>query len=268
MFLFKSSQSPEVLNCNTIVENKKDPLGRYVTKVYYSDRQYAIYEISNSDQLIFITENVVHDSSKISCEIDDVKKILSKEKIQKYQHRFAKAYRECFEGNLETAKKIVSSVEESFKNERKNLLGFKYTYIITACIALIANFLISIIFLDFNLELTNTINDLYFVATFGSLGCLISISTTIKNTTLDFFVRKLLYFFDALFRIIVSMASAITVYYLIRGNIVLGFLNGLEDNSSDIIFIFSILAGFSERYVPKLFGLLEEKQLPTTVHRQ
>jgi hypothetical protein len=246
------------LDCNTIVVGKLDPFNRMVSKVYYSDKEYVIYDIENSDALFHISENVKKDVSEISCEIDEVIRNLPEEKILQYKYRFAKAYRDCFEGNLDNAKNILKSIYESFKKEQENLLNFKYSYIITACIILIINFVISIFVLDFNLKLTETIRDLYYVASFGSLGGLISISITVKSFNIQFFTKIYFYFFDALFRIIVSMASAIAMYYIIKGNIVLGFVNSMN-YTSEIVFIFSIMSGFSERYIPKLFAIVEEK---------
>lgn len=251
-------------DCNTIIEGKPDPLNRLVTKVYYSAKEYAIYDVSNSKALCHITEDVKNDVSDISCEVDDITRKLSKEKIQEYKYRFAKAYRECFEGKLDNAKKILKSIEESYIKERENLIYFKYTYIITACIALIINIIVSVFVLDFNLKLTETIKDLFYVASFGSLGGLISISLTMKNFNINLFTNFYLYIFDALFRIIVSMGSAIAMYYIIKGNIMLGFLNGIE-YTSEIVFIFSIISGFSELFVPNLFGLMEEKTTANNV---
>ncbi len=246
------------LDCNTIVEGKPDPLNRLVTKVYYSDKEYAIYDVSNSKALCHITENVKNDASEISFEVDEIIRKLSSEMIQQYKHRFAKAYRECFEGKPDIAKNILKSVEVSFIEEREKSLNFKYTYIITTCFILIVNFIVSVFVLDFNLKLTETIKDLYYVATFGSLGGLISISIAVKNFNVDFYAKIYLYFLDAFFRIFVSMASAIAIFFIIKGNVILGFINGIE-YTSEIVFIFSIISGFSERFVPKLFGLIEDK---------
>lgn len=249
------------LDCNTIIIGKPDPLNRMVTKVYYSDKEYAIYNISNSKALCHITEDVKNDASDIACEVDEINRKLSCEKIQEYKYRFAKAYRECFEGKLDNAKKILKSIEESFIEEKKNLLYFKYTYIITACIVLIINFAVSVFILDFNLKLTETIKDLFYVATFGSLGGLISISITVKNFNFNLFTNFYLYFIDALYRIIVSMASAIAIYYIIKGNVVLGFIQDIE-YTSEIVLIFSIISGFSEHFIPNLFGIIEK--MPTS----
>ena len=63
------------LDCNTIKEGNHDPLNRMVTKVYYSDKEYAIYNVENSKSLCYISENVKNELSDISFEVDEVQKI-------------------------------------------------------------------------------------------------------------------------------------------------------------------------------------------------
>lgn len=166
------------------------------------------------------------------------------------------AYTQCILGHAENGIEILIKVRGLI--DKKIIAHQKINYLFFSIVIIIFNTLLSLI-LYYSSFLQNfaVFEEYYLVATFGSYGGFMSIMNKMNKLNFKGEDDNRLLFYMAFSRALLSMLSAIIVYILLRSNLILGVLE-IESNVY-IFYIFSIMAGFSESFVPDLLTNIQTK---------
>lgn len=232
-----------------------------ITKIYTRSSKFVIYETNDSGNVAYYlnddtkTEHI-SELKPLIIEIDSLTQTIREKK--KYAQRKSAALVECFYDRPEAAKKVLKSLIVGIKEDRT--LKSRLIYVVSALIFVILNLFIALII---NTSLKSKLHEqfiLFFtIATFGSLGGLISILIKNVKLNLDIQGNKTIQIIDSCSRIFLSMISSIIIYVFIKSNIILGIVNDL--NNIYVIYSFAIIAGFSETFIPELINKTEESNL-------
>ncbi|SEA21645.1 hypothetical protein SAMN05660964_01138 [Thiothrix caldifontis] len=110
-------------------------------------------------------------------------------------------------------------------------------------------------------------NELFLIATaiiFGVIGSQFSILERLGSIEVDPSAGRVVYWVDAVVRILTGAFAAVVSYAALKSDIILGFLNtesvtSLNNKYFWIVAFISMLSGFSERFVPSLLRKAEEE---------
>ena len=116
---------------------------------------------------------------------------------------------------------------------------------------------------EFGVFLQTVIN----VAMFGAFGAFFSVAVRIRGVEIDVYDSKIVIFLSSLLRILVGMSGAIILFVLICGDLVFSSYfdfdlqknTSIPDNVRFALYSFSILAGFSENFVPDMLGKISNE---------
>lgn len=159
-------------------------------------------------------------------------------------------------------KNNFAAINRDIKNDYENTMLGRNLYqsgAITLALIFIILALITYLARDSNfIKANHFIPVVLYAASFASIGGFISVSLKIKSLHTDRELKKKTYFFYGAERILLSMMAGVLVYFMLKGNIIFGFMN----NSSDIsfsIYVICALSGFSETLIPNTLRNLETK---------
>jgi len=231
-----------------------------ITAIYCATEDYLLYEVKKNG----IVNRIVKDSlneyvkniSKLNPLINKFEDYMSsKWKRRKYAQKLATAIANCLDNDIKQGELHLKSVIVTLENEK--ITKNKLVYLIS-CVAIVFINIAICCLIHRNNLLDNKLSGLYILATFGSFGGLISVSLKINKLDFELFYNPLLQIWIAMSRISIAMISSLIAYVLIKSNLVLGFIEDTEN-----IFVFysiSVLAGFSEYYIPDLLGSIAKKE--------
>ena len=230
-------------------------LGKKITQIYYRNNDYIIYSTDNHSNVAYTTSDITkYNNSDILKQLIYTTNLIDDKDRKKYSNRIASAYKECFDGNSKNAITILKSIDKIA--ERRKTIKNRLVYLLSASLFVILNIVISVIMFLINTdnETYKTIFNLFLIATFGSIGGIMSISLRIKTLNLEVDGKHFIHITNAIFRIFISMLSSIVIYEVIKANILLGILNQGNENH---FYVFAVLSGFSETFIPNLLKSIE-----------
>jgi len=237
----------------TLKIGDKDTNGKKITAIYCNAPEYIIYE--TGDFLRWVYESSASDHynrvfarvSEIGCLVTD-----KNEKRRWINAELARALEICFEGHPDTALSILETILDRIIAKRN--MATRVAYLLSASIFVLINTLLCIITKVKAPHLQGIFGKdilyLFYTATLGSFGGIISIILRMKDLDIDQDSGGLLNVMNGLSRIFIAMVCSIIVYFSIKSNIFLGVLNNI--NSYFLIYSIAIASGFGERLIPNV----------------
>lgn len=180
--------------------------------------------------------------------------VCSDKEHEKFQRHIALFYRESLFGNIETAIKISEKIIEEVNS-------FKYNY--ARLYYLLSCFSTVLILFIFSLIQDNFIQSDYLfpytkLMLYGGLGGFISVTISVKKLSLDISFYNWSHSVYGIFRIILAVICALVSYLLIKS----GFIfSNLDNDNMFIIYLFAVMAGFSETLIPNVLKQIENTEL-------
>lgn len=230
-----------------------------ITAIYCATEDYLLYEIKKNGIVNRIVRSSIDDNVKnisklnpLIIRFDDY--MSSKRKRRKYAQKLATAIANCLDNNVKQAELLLNSVIVTLENEK--ITKNKIVYLLSCVAIVMTNIVICCTIQRLDL-LNNKLASLFLLATFGSFGGLISVSLKINKLDFELFYNQYLQIWIAISRISIAMISSLIVYVLIKSNLVFGFIE--ETGNIFVHYSISVLAGFSEYYIPDLLGSITKK---------
>ncbi|WP_217555854.1 hypothetical protein [Vibrio metschnikovii] len=233
-----------------IIKGKKIPI--------FSNANYTIFEEEDGKVSyayhVKITTNgvsngdVLNQLSLLSQEKDNLQALLTNHKLRKkYTIVYATALRDVFEGHFDIAKKSLQSATKQLYNQKvifNTLLGFMIYLIVLTTTFLSEH------------HISRVMEGLGYVVFFSVLGGFFSLFSTIGYFKQSGGYSKVELIIDLLVKIVVTSISGMLVYFVIRSNLIFGFLNTHEVY---LIYLISFVSGWSEKFVSNLLTSVEKK---------
>lgn len=262
------------------IENGRGPLT--VAYVYNKTPQYVIYEILETGQITYKTApDFPDDTYSIALKLDKVESYLDHDPVlwAKYRNTMADVYFLCLEKDKDTklAEKLLDSIIPELELE---IFGASKIMYLKPCVIVVIAMAVAAITLHscnyFILQhhyfgfqgMDPQFLFVFYIIVFGSIGGLFSIAINIDKhqEKISSRVQGGMHRYAGLFRILISMLSAVILYVLLQSKfIVIGIKDPDKDYSTYMYYAFAILAGFSQNFVPNLIRKAEDdstKQKP------
>ena len=247
--------------------------GNKIEKIYSRGDEYVIYEVSNlpphESMLVYIDSINEDDMSMIA------RYHLAKESFDSfishcykyncssiYKKRAATVMSAVMLGINTEPKKSFDTINNDIKYDYDNTVTGRNLYQFGAItLSIIIIFLAMLTYLnresDF-IKSNHFISIVLYAASFASMGGFISVSLKIRALHTDRELKKRTYFFYGAERILFSVIAGVLVYFMLKGNIIFGFLNTNSDISFSL-YVVCALSGFSETLIPNTLRNLETK---------
>lgn len=250
-----------------------DYAGNIISRVYSRFDEFIIYELqdipTHESLRVFIQSKDEYDESKI---------ILFQQCKPHFDEFIANCYRyNCASIYRKRAATVLSSIllgilnptEDNFKkinddiklDYTNTMLGRNYYQLGAITLSIITIILSATIYLTRTTDFithNHFIPVVFYAAAFASMGGFISVSLKIKSLHTDRELNKSNYFLYGAERILFSIIAGILVYFMLKGNLIFGFLNTDSDISFSI-YVICALSGFSETLIPNTLRNLETK---------
>lgn len=247
--------------------------GNLITKIYSRGDEYVIYEIANApehESMLVYIDSIIEEDDRLIGKYHDAKEHFDEfiSHCQRYncssiyKKRAATVLSATLLGKNTSTNNNFKKINEDIKKDYDNTMQGRNLYQMGA-ISLSIIFIVSafIIYLNRDTDFmtkNHFIPILIYAASFASLGGFISVSLKIKSLHTDRELLKKIYFLYGAERILFSITAGILVYFMLKGNIIFGFLNDNSDVSFSI-YVICALAGFSETLIPNTLRNLETK---------
>jgi hypothetical protein len=170
----------------------------------------------------------------------------------------ASIYAVCLGGDPDGAKELISALyAQSSLGEEIRKKG-KINYL-TYCLGMALLAIAASLVFHYTLKNSRFVDALLYIkiATLGSVGGYISIAIKVSTTIYKFDKSSWLQILSATSRIFISMFSAVAIYIFIHSKLILGVFADVHSDS--IYYAFALLAGFSETFIPDVFGVIEKQ---------
>lgn len=229
--------------------------GKKIKTIYASSDNYIFFRKRWHDQLSVQWHEIDETClNPINPMISEIIGLIDKKNQKKYNYQITSAYIQCINNHSQSAIEILEKLKVQIN--REIIQQSKIRYLFFSIIFLLFNTFLSIIlFYNKNIYDFGPFKEYFTVATFGSYGGFISILYKINKLNFEEESEKKLLFFLAISRCFIAMLSSIIIYVLIKSNILLGVLNDVKNMY--VFYIFSVVAGFSETFVPDLLSKVE-----------
>jgi hypothetical protein len=236
--------------------------GEVILDIFFVTNKYIIYTTDKSPNKIsyYYTEKQCGQNlSKIQGDLLRLIDALRvNEEVENNCYYLGAIYAVCFDGNIDSAKDLIESLyADTFMGQKIRKKG-KINYL-SCCLGITLIAIAAAVVLQYLLD--DKYKDLlrYFkIATFGSIGGFISVTIKISNTRYNFDKDSKVQVLSAISRIFISIFSAIAIYTIIKSDFLFGFLKNFTDH---LFYSFGILAGFSETFIPDVFGIVEKQTI-------
>lgn len=266
-------EKAQIERINHFTVGAADYAGNIITRVYSRFDEFVIYEIqdvpTHESLRIFIQSIDEYDDSKIIL-FQQCKPHFDEFTANCYRYNCASIYRKraatvlssIILGILDPTEDNFKKINDDIKLDYNNMmLGRNYYQLGAITFSIITIILSAIIYLS---RTTDFIKENHFIpvivyaAAFASMGGFISVSLKIKSLHTDRELRSSNYFLYGAERILFSIIAGILIYFMLKGNIIFGFLNSSGDISFSI-YVICALSGFSETLIPNTLRNLETK---------
>ena len=242
-----------------------------ITKVLVEASEYFIYEIntpniSDSLRTYIHTEEeedkngILEHYNKIRSCISDAKRDMYKALDPVvYKGRVAHLISQALNGDPNEAKTQFAKLVEEVNKEYRDQFENRVRYVLTALLAVFVCIGLSITIYTTNILDIKNLHQFIYIATAGSIGGFVSVSRRLKDTVFERDVWSGIFVFYAIERIVVAIFASIVVFFAIKCNLAFGFFNNKNQNPLYGYIVFSLVAGFSETFLPNLLIKLENK---------
>jgi hypothetical protein len=254
----------------------RDLGGNLIIKTYSRGDEYVIYEIADvpphESMLVYIDSIIEEDESMID-RYHAAKENFDEFISHCYKYNCSSIYKKraatvlsaiILDKNKDDKNHFQKINEDIVKDYENTTKGRNLYQLGAVSLSLTFITLATIIYLlrDWSFMSENHyISVVIYAAAFASMGGFISVSLKIKTLHTDRELNDRIYFLYGSERILFSIIAGILVYFMLKGNLIFGFLN----NTSDISFstyIICALSGFSETLIPNTLRNLETKSEP------
>lgn len=250
-----------------------DYAGNKISRIYSRGDEFVIYETQDVPS---------HESLRVYIQSKDEYDKTIVERFHKNKPHLDEFTAHCYKYNCSSvyrkrAATILSSIllgihdplKNNFEkinidiiNDYKNMMTGRNLYQLGSIFTTITMvFLSFVIYISRNNDflITNQfIPILVYAATFASMGGFISVSLKIKSLQTDRDLDKKTYFLYGVERIMFSIIAGVLIYFMLKGNLIFGFLNSTPDISLST-YVICALSGFSETLIPNALRNLERK---------
>ncbi|WP_241018547.1 hypothetical protein [Pantoea ananatis] len=250
-----------------------DLAGNKITKIYSRGDEYIIYEIgdhpSHESMRVNIDSEIEDDMTKIYL-FQDCKVHFDEFVATCYKYNCASIYKKraatilssIILGRVKLDSNPFQTIISEIKTDYDSTMSGRNLYQLGAIALSLTIILISIaayLLRETNFLLQNHfLPILLYVSAFASMGGFISVSLKIKTLHTDRELKKKVYFFYGAERILFSVIGGILVFFMLKGNMIFGFLN-TESDISFSLYVICALSGFSETLIPNTLRNLESK---------
>jgi len=250
---------------------QRDASNSEITQVYVEASEYFIYEISPisaSESLrIYIHTVEEQDTTGIIERYNDVLPYIgsARDDMDKALDRaafkvsMANLISQALNGKVTQAQDGFKLLIEKTNKEYREQFYHRMRYLITALFVVLACISLSVNVYVADIWHIKNIQTLIYVATAGSMGGFISISRRLSETVFARDITYLVFILYALERMMLAIFAAVAIFFAIKCNLAFGFFNETGQNQMYGYIVFSIVAGFSETFLPNLLIKLENK---------
>lgn len=242
-----------------------------ITKVFVEANEYFIYEI-NTQNIAESIRTYIHteedeDLNKILDKYNAIRSCIADAKRDMYKAidpvvykgRVAHLISQALNGDVDEAIKQFAKLVDDVNMEYRHQFLSRIIYLVSA---------LSLVIIGISTTIHIYINDVFaiknlqqfiYIATAGSVGGFISISRRLPEMSFARALPRYIFIIYAMERVFISVVGALAVYFIVKSNLALGFLNVKNQNPLYGYLVFSIVAGFSESFLPNLLIKLENK---------
>jgi hypothetical protein len=259
-------------NFAKIVIGREDPNGYTVHGIYVKGEEFAIY---STDVLCSIRGIRVRIDTKtpdndipiknfqaVKGEFDKLKAVSDKCADSSFATRASHALAIAIYGDIVEAKKILAEIYEDIEKTYKERVLGKMSYLSGTFLVAFTICLFSLTLYIFQPETIvrdrTILYQLVLTCSMSTLGGIISVSKGLNSIDIDKGLGRFPYLIYGIERNIFSIVGGIFIFFLIKSNLLFGFINDLE-NSMFGILIFGFVAGFSETLIPSALTTIEER---------
>ena len=250
---------------------KVDNNGRKVFDIYAKGDEFAIYSTSETCNIKDISiqigskdpddEITIQNFQAVKGDFDKLKSMSDRCEDSSYSARVAHALSVAIYGNPDESKRILNEIYNDIAKEYKERVLGKLIY-------LSGTMVISLLICCFGLYLylyqppfitleKRPLYELILVSSMATLGGIVSVSININKIRIDKGLGSLPYFFYGVERNIFSILGSIFIFFIIKSNLLFGFINELEHFEYALLSI-GFVSGFSETLVPNSLKKVEE----------
>lgn len=256
-----------------LVIGATDVNGNHIKRIFSRGDSYVIYEIetdisSDSLRVMINPDNdpkfVSHETNyeEIKKEVNEIKAVLFKGKRENaLKHLIAPAISKGIKGDTSGAKAMLNELKTRIENEY--LDSFKKKIYYSASSLLVVLILTALSYWTYCDWISwgttdKSLTKLFlYSATAGSLGGYISLALKLRKIDIDSGLPISNVLFYGIERMIISVFNGILIVIIIRSDLLLSVINQ-SDNPQWGYLTFSIIAGFSENYIPDVLNKLEK----------
>ncbi|MBY5970576.1 hypothetical protein [Halomonas denitrificans] len=229
-------------------------------KIHYQTPDYLVWEEADGAVCYSLQmrlrgrfqdeRSVLRDISRLSPKREKVTRYLhSKRDRKRISSGMASVLRDALEGKIDDASKTLGRLEsEAFKN---SLNRAKALTMLTS-FGVVGLTLVTLI-------LSSGVDNPEFIGpVWGMIGAALAlwIPMTRLNYLAEYSWDQVV--IDVLARVVIGGIAGSVVIFLVKSKVLLGFVDA---ESSGLIYVISLVAGWSERFLPKIFGQFESKIL-------
>lgn len=238
----------------------EDFVGREALEIFSTGLNHQIYRTFEGLKFTYSSE-LVDNVNKISTLISRVTALQTGllRHNQSINQELATAIDQGMNGDIAESKKLLVKLERRLQNIRT--IKGRLSYLL-ACVLSVFGFLILLTFV----LITNTIYPegvlgrnafLFRIAACGALGGFLSVSLGIRKVEIDMDEDWTVSAISGATRIIVAVISSLFVYFAISSGIIFAKLAELGNEG---YYAFSVLAGFSESFVPNMLKRVAKEE--------
>ena len=234
----------------SVVKGEKTPIFTSANYTIFEESDGAIsyaYHANFTETGISNTD-VLKQLSQLSPEQDNFRTLLTSEKLRKKHNLvYATALRDVFEGHLGTAKASLKLAADTLYKKKvgtNTLFALFFYFAVLLAIFLSETYISKIM------------DGLGNVVFFSVLGGCFSLFTTFSYFKQSGNHSKVELLVDLLVKSFITGISGLLVYFVIRSNLILGFLNSSSIYS---IYLLAFISGWSEKFASNLLTSIEQK---------
>lgn len=229
-------------------------------KIHYQTPDYLIWEEEGGAVCYSLQMRLRKRFKDEQSVLSDISRLSPlREKVTQYLHSdrdrkrvsagMASVLRDALEGKIDDAGATLRHLEsKAFKNSlnRAKAITMLTTFGIIG---------LTLAVLLFSSEIDNT---KFITPVWGMIGAALALwmPVTRLNYLAEYSWGQIL--IDIMARVVIGGIAGSVVVLLVESNILLGFV---DSETGSLIYIFSLVAGWSERFLPKIFGQFESKML-------
>jgi len=264
---YKEKQKERMRN---YVVGSKDFSGNIITKIFSKGDEYLVYEIKTkelSDSIKVLIDTEIEHDCKAPENFFAVREKFTKLKGLLYKvvddtsikARISHILSHAITGKPDEANILFDDLINEINMEYEKQSNHRIKYLLTTIAFIIIGIIGSIYIYYCGLFYDHIhVRNLIFISAAASIGGFISITRRLQQMIFEKDVKPFLYVFYAAERMLIAISAGAVIYFAIKSNLIFGFVNALDKPIYGYL-VFSVVAGFSETFIPNLLIKLEKK---------